>query len=185
MNKLAILLKPQGVKVENWSQGGQTATGCIRNVANLQRRLGRAGIDDGDFLVIVELGGNDRLFGMPPEQIEMALAQLVQTIKAANAKPLFMEVIPDGIERDVSANCGARLIRCPPDIAATIKEPIQRGVVPRFGHKYLQPDGIHPNAKAQPLILKEVLDAVALELSMDVTSLELEKASAQTGCMMM
>merc|ERR1711879_568649 len=123
-----------------------------------QKLGGLAAATDGDLLVILELGGNDRMCGLKPEIISQSLTKLVETIKSVNAKPLIMEVIPDGIERDVATNCAARLIQCPPDMVATITGPIRRGVVPRFGPQYLQGDRIHPNSKAQPLILKEVLN---------------------------
>ena len=55
---------------------------------------------------------------------------------------------------------GARLVPCPAHVAATMRKPLRRGAVPPMSQLFMQPDRIHPNDEAQPLIAAEIFDAL-------------------------
>eukprot|EP00927_Polykrikos_kofoidii_P059692 TRINITY_DN54833_c0_g1_i1.p1 TRINITY_DN54833_c0_g1~~TRINITY_DN54833_c0_g1_i1.p1 ORF type:complete len:240 (+),score=34.06 TRINITY_DN54833_c0_g1_i1:78-797(+) len=156
-------LKPFGVVVDNWSRGGVTVTGYMRNLSEVQNQLKRFA-DASSLFVIIELGGNDRIIGVAPAQIQASLMKLVLSVQALPARALIMEVIPDGIERDVSAQCGVALIPTPSCIAETMQKPLRRGVIPEMDPSYVQRDGIHPNTRAQGPIAHSVLTVLSREM---------------------
>lgn len=163
-----------GVTLENWSVGGALASGTVQQLPQLRARLGGKAQGEGQqqleaqgLVVVIELGGNDRLFGLPPGQIEEALEKLARAMKEElHARVLLMEVVPDGIERDVAARCGARLVPTPPRVVATMQKPIRRGGIPKMSGDFIQPDGIHPNAKAQRHMASALLAALNEELGL-------------------
>ena len=167
---LSARLAPHGCAVRNWSRGGLTAAAAAARepLARVSRRLreeAAAAASGAELAVLVELGGNDRLFGVPSREIESALEAIVGACRdaAPAALVLVLEVIPDGIERDAARRAGARLVPCPARVAATMRKPLRRGAVPPMSPLFMQPDRIHPNDAAQPLIADEVLDALRAE----------------------
>lgn len=147
---LAVRLKKEAPqwRVENASISGDTT-------GNGLQRLPGALASHQPEVVIIELGGNDGLRGMPPHIIKNNLRKLVEQAAASGAKVLLMEMmIPPnygekylqrfiGQYRELSAETGAVLV---PFFLADV------GTQSEF----MQPDGIHPNAKGQP----KMLDAV-------------------------
>ncbi|PKH21466.1 multifunctional acyl-CoA thioesterase I/protease I/lysophospholipase L1 [Enterobacterales bacterium CwR94] len=101
--------------------------------------------------VLVELGGNDGLRGFPPQDVERDLRAIISAVKAANAKPLLMQI-------HLPANYGRRYTEAfsaiYPQIATSLSVPL----VPFFMEQvYLKPewmqqDGIHPSPEAQSFI---------------------------------
>ena len=160
---LASRLAEHGASVQNWSRGGLTAVSvAARELPRIAHRLREASADGADLAVVVELGGNDRLFGVPAPEIENALLAIVAAAREAapRARLLVLEIIPDGIERDCARRAGARLVPCPAHVAATMRKPLRRGAVPPMSPLFMQPDRIHPNDEAQPLIAAEIFDAL-------------------------
>ena len=101
--------------------------------------------------VLVELGGNDGLRGFPPQQTEQTLRQIIQTVKAADAKPLLMQI-------RLPANYGRRYTEAFGAIYPKLSSELDVPLLPFFMEEvYLKPqwmqdDGIHPNRDAQPFI---------------------------------
>mmetsp|Transcript_27971 Transcript_27971/g.65261 ORF Transcript_27971/g.65261 Transcript_27971/m.65261 type:complete len:213 (+) Transcript_27971:33-671(+) len=164
VDRAARYLAQHGVSLENWSTGGALAAGYVDMLPQLTQRLKLKARSSAELLVVIELGGNDRLCGLPPEKIERALEQLVQAAKEVPARAMLMEVIPDGIEQDVARRCGVSLVATPACLAGQMQKPLQRGVVPPLTARYQQPDGIHPNARAQRHIAASLLEALCTEL---------------------
>jgi acyl-CoA thioesterase-1 len=147
---LATRLKKEAPqwRVENASISGDTT-------GNGLQRLPGALASHQPEVVIIELGGNDGLRGMPPQIIKANLRKLIQQAAASGAKVLLMEMmIPPnygdkylqrfiGQYRELSTETGAVLV---PFFLAEVGTK----------NEYMQPDGIHPNAKGQP----KMLDAV-------------------------
>lgn len=135
---------------------GLTAQVVAENIANFRSRLQKYN----PLLVIVELGGNDRMFGIDPDSIVRSLATIVQAIQEANAAALLMEVVPDGLEREVCDQTGALLVPLAPDIHDELGTspdcPLPRGAIPVLPAKFFQSDGIHPNHRAQVLLSRSV-----------------------------
>lgn len=135
-------------RVVNASISGDTTVGGL---ARLPRSLATHKPD----IVIIELGGNDGLRGYPVASIRANLLAMARAVLAAGARPVLagMQMTPNlgprytnGFRRmypDVAAETGAALVPF-----------ILEGVA--LDENLMQRDGIHPNAKAQPLLLDNV-----------------------------
>ncbi len=105
--------------------------------------------------VVIELGGNDALRGIPPPVIRDNLARLVRQAKASGAWVLLLEapVLPNygpaygqAVARqyaEVARQEGATLVPC-----FVCQVALKPGM--------MQADGIHPNEKAQTAMLEAV-----------------------------
>jgi acyl-CoA thioesterase-1 len=143
-------LKSQGYgyRVVNASVSGETTTGGLA-------RLSRALTVHRPQIVIVELGGNDGLRALPLETSRRNLERIIEASQAAGARVLLlgMKIPPNygprysqGFEqlfRDL-----ARRYRLP--FEPFFLEPI--ALAPGM----MQADGLHPTAKAQPVMLDTV-----------------------------
>lgn len=137
-----------GHRVVNASVSGETTDGGLA-------RLDRALATHEPAIVIVELGGNDGLRGLPVSRVEANLGQIVTKSLAAGADVLLLSVsMPTNYGpqytsafRQAFENLGRRH-----DIAvgALMSAGFARDL------SLFQPDGIHPNAKAQPVLLDSV-----------------------------
>lgn len=140
-------LEAQGYehRVVNASISGETTEG---GVAGIQSALDSFR----PVLVILELGGNDGLRGLPPARMQANLEKIVRASEAAGAAVVLLGIrIPsnygpryrDEFEnafRDVAASCKIRWI-----------EFFMEGIAEN--PELMQDDGIHPNAAAQPRLL--------------------------------
>ncbi|NVK22360.1 MAG: arylesterase [Kangiellaceae bacterium] len=107
-------------------------------------------------LVIIELGGNDGLRGFPPQVIKNNLGKLIDMSKSAQAEVLLlgMRILP---------NYGQRYADAFFNNYAKLAEEKDVELVPFFldgvGGKpeLMQDDGIHPNQKAQPILMENIL----------------------------
>lgn len=134
----------QKPKVINASISGDTAAqGLARLPALLKQHQPQ--------WVLIELGGNDGLRGFPPDAIAQNLSKVIDDVKAANAKPLLMQI-------RLPANYGRRYTEAFSDIYPGLAQQHNIPLVPFFMEQvYLKPewmqqDGIHPNPDAQPFI---------------------------------
>jgi acyl-CoA thioesterase-1 len=108
--------------------------------------------------VVIELGGNDALRGLPLEMTRDNLASMVREARAAGAKAMLlgMQVPPN-----YGARYGQRFAALYPAVAksegAELVPFLLAGIadVPDY-EKLFQPDRLHPTAQAQPLILANV-----------------------------
>ncbi|KAB0626092.1 arylesterase [Acinetobacter gandensis] len=136
---------PKQHKVVNASVSGETTSGAL---ARLPKLLQSHRPD----IVIIELGGNDGLRGQPPALIEKNLAQLVQKSQQAKAK-----VIVFGMK--IPPNYGTAYSKAFEQNYKIVSQKYNAKLLPFFmqgvaGQKTLmQKDQIHPNAKAQPILL--------------------------------
>ena len=105
--------------------------------------------------MILELGGNDGLRGLPVARVEENLGRLITKSRAAGAKVLLLTV-------SMPTNYGPKYTSEFGKVYADLGNRYDIGVVPLMSPEfavqldYFQPDGIHPNAKAQPLLLDNV-----------------------------
>jgi len=107
-------------------------------------------------LVIVELGGNDGLRGYPTAKIKDNLTEIIKQCQQAGADVLLIGMI-------LPANYGYRYTQAFQDIYSEVADQNQRIYFipfllqgPTTPRALLQPDGIHPTAEAQPMILANV-----------------------------
>jgi acyl-CoA thioesterase I len=110
--------------------------------------------------VIVEQGGNDALRGLPVAQMKSNLAAIVQRSKKSGARVLLvgMKMPPN-----FGADYVAAFENAFADVAGSEKVPLVPFMLEGFGDDldYFQPDRIHPNDRAQPLILETIWPKLA------------------------
>lgn len=135
-------------EVINASVSGDTT---INALARLEHALG----EHDPAIVIVEIGGNDGLRAQPVAVVRQNLRGILQNIREHGAK-----IVLAGIR--LPPNYGPSYVgefeRMYPDLA----EEFQAALVPFFMRgvatdaDLMQPDGVHPNARAQPILLDNV-----------------------------
>lgn len=137
---------PKQHKVINASVSGETTSGALARLPKLLQTYKPQ-------VMIVELGGNDALRGHPPQLIRANLEKLVQQGQAAQAKVvLFGMKIPP--------NYGTAYSQAFENNYKVVSQKYKVKLLPFFlegvaGNKTLmQKDQIHPNAKAQSILLK-------------------------------
>jgi acyl-CoA thioesterase-1 len=109
--------------------------------------------------VIVELGGNDGLRGLPPEQLEANLDAIVGRLKAEGIAVLLAGMLaPPNLGR----RYGAAFEAVFPEVAERHDVPLYPffldGVAGR--PELNQPDGIHPTAEGIEVIVERILPTV-------------------------
>ena len=141
------------VALVNASISGETTRGGLRRLGDV---LARQEPD----VVILELGGNDGLRGYPIEQIHSNLSEMVKAIKAAGAEVLLVSIPlpPNYGPRYVKAFQGAFEAVAAAEAVRLL--PFTRSLLP-LNEDMMQADGIHPTAKAQPLMLEALWPALA------------------------
>ena len=109
-------------------------------------------------IVIIELGANDGLRGLPLQQLGANLGWMIGASKAAGARVLLVGMqLPPNFGRYASDFERSYLL---------ISQRLQTGLLPRFlaplgtERKWFQADNLHPVAEAQPLLAAQVLQAL-------------------------
>jgi len=139
-------------RVFNSSITGETTQGGLTRLPRLLEQHQPA-------IVIVELGGNDGLRGLPLEVTRENLSRIIERSLAAGARVVLAEM------------------RIPPNYGRTYTEKFN-GTYTELAARYdvvllpfllqeialepdlMQADGIHPTATAQPLIMEQVWSAL-------------------------
>lgn len=114
-------------------------------------------------VVVIELGGNDALRGLPVDMTKANLIKMVEDAQKAGAKVLLV-----GIEMppNYGADYARRFALMFTDVGKARKVPVVPSIFSSLGEaaedqgRWFQQDRIHPNAQAQP----KLLDAVWPEL---------------------
>ena len=138
---------PKQHKVVNASVSGETTSGAL---ARLPKLLQTHRPD----VVVIELGGNDGLRGQPPQMIQKNLANLIQHSQKAKAK-----VVIFGMK--MPPNYGSAYSKAFENNYKVVSQQYKVKLLPFFmegiaGNKQLmQKDLIHPNAKAQHILLNK------------------------------
>ena len=139
--------------VANASVSGETSAGGRARIdAALERHR--------PSVVIVELGGNDALRGLPVAQLKANLAAIVERAKKSGARVLVVGM-------RMPPNFGADYVNAFEGAFAQLAREEKVALVPfmleGFAEKldYFQPDRIHPNERAQPLILETIWPKLA------------------------
>lgn len=108
--------------------------------------------------VILELGGNDALRGLPLSMTQANLTQMAQTAKAAGARVLIAGMqVPPNYGRRYSDDFHALFAAVAKQEKAALVPFLLEGVAngPQSDSMF-QPDRIHPRAQAHPIILANV-----------------------------
>lgn len=137
-----------GHRVVNASVSGETTDGGLA-------RLDRALAMHKPGIVILELGGNDGLRGLPVSRVQANLGLLISKSRAAGAQVLLLTVsMPTNYGPMYTSSCQ----KIYDDLRVKYGVGVGALMSPELALDltYFQPDGIHPNAMAQPLLLNNV-----------------------------
>ena len=113
-------------------------------------------------IVIIELGGNDALRGLPLNMTQANLLAMVQAAQAAGARVLLLGM-------QLPPNYGQKYAQDFANLFASVAKAEGAALLPFFlagvadgpdADKMFQPDRIHPNAQAQPRMLDNVWPAL-------------------------
>jgi len=135
-------------RVVNASVSGETTQGGLARLPHVLE-TNQPGI------VIVELGGNDGLRGLPLATSQQNLKRIVELAQKSGARVVLVGMV-------IPPNYGPRYGQQFRDMFATLTEQYQLAFVPFLLDKValnpdlMQADGIHANAKGQPQLLENV-----------------------------
>ncbi len=150
-------------RVFNSSITGDTTEGALARLPRLLERHQPR-------LVIIELGGNDGLRGLPVDVTRTNMARMIEMSRAIGA-----EVLLAGIR--IPPNYGEQYVSSFEGIYPHLASQYDTALVPFFMEGValepgmMQADGIHPSVEAQPLLLdnvwpelKPLLDSINAEM---------------------
>ncbi len=136
-------------RVVNASVSGETTSGG-------RTRLGRALARHRPRVLVLELGANDGLRGMPVSVTERNLATMIDQGREAGAEVVLVGIrMPPNYGPDYAADFDALFARLADAMAVHFVPFLLEGVALDFD--LMQPDGLHPTAAAQPRLLENVL----------------------------
>lgn len=116
--------------------------------------------------VIVELGANDVLHGLPPAQAEAALRQILDTLKKKKLPTLVLGMLaPANMGADYQAKFDPIYAKLAKEFGADLYPFFLEGVAAK--PELNQPDGIHPNDKG----VDEIVSRIAPYVEKLVTNL--------------
>ncbi|BCB62946.1 arylesterase [Halomonas sp. A020] len=139
-------------QVVNASISGETTSGGAQRFADI---IGQRQPD----IVLLELGGNDGLRGLPPAQMRANLATIIEQSQQAGAEVLLLGI-------DIPPNYGQAYRDAFTGVYHSLAQEYELSLVPfllediALNQQLMQSDGIHPTADAQPIILDNVWPAL-------------------------
>jgi len=139
--------------VANASISGETSSGGATRIADAVARTKPS-------IVIVALGSNDGLRGLPVSQMKSNLVKIVRTAQQAGAKVLV-------VGSRMPPNYGPRYTREFHEAFAQVATERRAALVPFMldgiatSRDYFQADNMHPTAAAQPIILDTIWKGLA------------------------
>ena len=143
-----LVAQNHGHRVINASISGDTTAGGLARLPVALERFNPR-------IVIIELGGNDGLRGLGIDQTRRNLSQMIDLAQAADCRVLLLGMmLPPNFGRSYTQ----KFLQIYQDLAEERSLPLVpfflAGVVDR--PEWMQMDGIHPNAQAQPRMLENV-----------------------------
>ena len=136
--------------VVNASVSGDTAAGGLARLdPALKKHQPR--------IVVVELGGNDGLRGLPLQQLRANLGRIIEQSQQAGARVVLVGM-------KMPPNYGPDYTQAFESVYGELAKRYKTALVPFFleglDEAQFQPDRIHPTAEAQPLMLERVWKAL-------------------------
>ena len=106
-------------------------------------------------IVVIELGGNDGLRGLPVTQMRSNLSAIINEVLTTGARGVLVGVKLPPNYGEVYTSAFEAAYR---ELAKTHRVPLVPFILEDFADKpeFFQPDRIHPTAEAQPLMLDRV-----------------------------
>lgn len=135
-------------RVINASVGGETTRGGAARIDALLKRHRPA-------VVVVELGGNDGLRGIPLGEMRTNLATILASIEASGATALLVKMrLPPNYGPQYTHRFEQVYIEVAVESGVPLSEFILSGVAEQ--DELMQSDGIHPTADAQQRMLDNI-----------------------------
>lgn len=134
--------------VNNESISGDTSAGGLARIDGV---LARYKPD----IVIIELGANDGLRGLSPAVLKSNLNEIVRRVQVSGAKPLLLSM-------RIPPNYGKRYTEMFYNVYPVLAKEYKIAFVPfilediALAKELIQADGLHPNEKAQGLIVEKI-----------------------------
>ena len=138
----------KSLKIINSSISGDTTSGGLSRIS---RDLNTYKPD----FVLVELGGNDALRGYPISRIKQNLLKIISIISNNHSIPIIMQI-------KIPPNYGKKYIEAFENIYSEVASETDAKLISfmlenvALREDLMQPDGIHPNEKAQPFITEQI-----------------------------
>lgn len=138
----------KSLEIINSSISGDTTSGGLSRIS---RDLNTYKPD----FVLVELGGNDALRGYPISRIKQNLLKIVSIISDNQSIPIIMQI-------KIPPNYGKKYIEAFENIYSEVASETDAKLISfmlenvALRDDLMQPDGIHPNEKAQPFITEQI-----------------------------
>ena len=149
----------QPYTIINASVSGETTSGGLSRLAGI---LANEKVDH----LLIELGGNDGLRGYSPKLIKNNLLQMVELAQDKNIKVSMIQI-------KITPNYGPRYNKMFEQVFEDVAKESNITLLPFFmeaiavDKNLMQEDGIHPNAKAQPLIADFVEQQLKIIMAME------------------
>ncbi|MGO2147841.1 arylesterase [Halomonas sp.] len=134
--------------VVNASISGETTSGGLQRFSTILEK-------QQPDIVLLELGGNDGLRGLAPNQMRSNLASMIEQSQEVDAQVLLLGI-------DIPPNYGQAYRDAFTGVYHSLAEEYDVPLLPfllegvALNEQLMQEDGIHPTAEAQPLILDNV-----------------------------
>lgn len=141
--------KHKPIKIINAAISGETTDGALARLPRLLESHNPSHI-------YIFLGGNDGLQGHPVSKMKSNLGKIIQLSQQKGAQVVLQQM-------EIPANYGKRYTRMFRDTYNQVAQEHDIVLLPflfeniSLDKKLMQKDGIHPNAKAQPLIAKDMV----------------------------
>ena len=142
----------KSLKIINSSISGDTTSGGLSRIS---RDLNTYKPD----FVLVELGGNDALRGYPISRIKQNLLKIISIISNNQSIPIIMQI-------KIPPNYGKKYIEAFENIYSEVASEMDVKLISfmlenvALREDLMQPDGIHPNKKAQPVIAEQIKEEI-------------------------
>lgn len=139
--------------VINASISGDTSSGGLARI-DQALRTHQPGI------VVIELGGNDGLRGLPPNLIKSNLKTMIEKSRAAQADVILLGIqIPPNYGKSYTT----LFEQIYPDLAREMAVEFVPKLLTGIGDhaEYMQSDGIHPNPEGQSKIRDQVFEKIS------------------------
>jgi acyl-CoA thioesterase I len=139
-----LLAARLGTEVVNAGVSGETAAEGLARVDQV--------LAEDPWLVIVELGGNDLLRRVPPEQTEQSLRAILDRLVAARVVPVLVEL---------DAPFGGRYLEIYERLGDEYHVPVVEDAVGEIlRDRALKSDTIHPNAQGQKVLAEAIAEEI-------------------------
>ncbi|MCS6970221.1 MAG: arylesterase [Planctomycetota bacterium] len=146
---LAADPRTAGWRVVNAGASGDTSAGAARRLAWVLRARPQA--------VVVAIGGNDALRGLPVGELEANLRAMIARIREAGARPLLIGMrAPLNLGPDYAAAFAAVYQRVAAELEVPLLPFLLEGIA--LDPRYNQADLIHPNAEGHRRIAQRVAE---------------------------